>query len=115
MNNFRECFEDDLDNAFFDLDDFADEHTIDGKKCVAVFTTTEIVNGKMSYGLMKATLNPKETAINKVQPLLFVRKSDLRAKVTPNSMITLDGVKYFVQQVTTTQGVCRLVLEIHAV
>jgi hypothetical protein len=72
-------------------------------------------DAKMSYGLMKSTLNPKETAINKTTHLLYIRKSDLKRKVTANSLMTLDGKKYFVQKAERVQGLYRIELGIHEV
>ncbi|MGN0338654.1 MAG: hypothetical protein ACI4EE_14265 [Lachnospiraceae bacterium] len=115
MENFKDCYQDDLENAFFDLDEFASTHTIDGKECAVLLMDTSVADGKMSYGLMKATLNPKESAINKVTHILFVREGDMRQKVTVNSLITLDNRKLFVQSVQKTEGVYKIALGIHQV
>ena len=34
--NFKDAFKDDLEEAFFDLDEFAEEHTIDGVKMTVI-------------------------------------------------------------------------------
>jgi hypothetical protein len=115
LDNFRECFADDMEQAYFDLDEFASVHNVDGKDCSVVLTEYSTADAKMSYGLMKATLNPKETAINKTTHLLYIRESDLDRKVTVNAMITLDGKKLFVQSVQNTEGVLRLEVGTHAV
>lgn len=115
MENFKECFQDDLENAFFDLDEFASIHTIDGVECPVVLTDTRVLDGKMSYGMMKENLNPKETAIVKATHILFVRESNLKRKITPNAMIQLDGKKLFVQSVQKNEGVYKLMLGIHQV
>jgi hypothetical protein len=114
LENFQDCFADDLD-AFFDMDDFASVHTIDGVKCTVVLAEMHRADAKTSYGLMKSTLNPKETAINKTTHRLYIRKSDLKRKVTVNSLMTLDGKKYFVQNVERVQGMCKIELGIHEV
>ena len=115
MNNFSECYEDDLEYAFFDLDDFATTHVIDGKECEVVLIENSRTDAKMSYGLMKATLNPKETAINKITHILFIRESDVRKKLTANALLVMDGKKYFVQSVILVKGVYQIALGIHAV
>lgn len=115
MENFKDCYQDDLENAFFDLDEFASIHTIDGKECSVVLMETSTLDGKMSYGLMKETLNPKESAINKVTHILFVREGDLRQKVTSNALMVLDNRKLFVQSVQKTEGVYKIALGIHQV
>lgn len=113
MENFKECFQDDLENAFFDVDEFASIHIIDGEKCSAVLIETSLLESKMPYGSRR--MNPKETAINKVTHILFVRESELKRKITSNSLIVLDGKKLFVQSVKKTAGVCKLELGINAV
>lgn len=115
MENFKDCFQDDLANAFFDEDEFGSVHTIDGKECTVVLMQTSLLDGKMSYGLMKETLNPKESAINKVSYVLFIRESDMRQKVTSNSLINMDGKKLFVQSVNKVEGVYKITLGIHQV
>lgn len=115
MENFRDCFQDDIENAFFDLNDFASNHRIDGKECTVILIENTNMPGKMSYGLMKSTLNPKESAIDQISHTLYIRQTDLRKKVSSNSMIELDGKKMFVRSVQNTEGVYKIEIGIHAV
>lgn len=113
--NFKEAYQDDLDNAFFDEDEFASKHTIDGEEYTIVLIDTVSANAKMSYGRMKSTLNPKETAVNKISYIVYIKGRDVKRKLTTNAMITLDGKKYFIQDVKYNEGVYRLEIGIHAV
>ena len=115
MKNFKDCYMDDVENAFFDEDEFAERHTIDGKECSVILTDVSVQNAKMSYGLMKSTLNPKENAIGKHKYLLCVKEQDLRKKLTVNATIVLDGKKLFVQNVSKNDGIYRLELGTYAV
>lgn len=115
MNSFKESYQDDLENAFFDEDEFASRHTIDGKECTVIL----IDNTSTARALLKNALNPKEAAVNKISSILYIRDMDAeklkRTKFTSNSVINLDGKKYFVQNVSHTDGVYRLTIGIHAV
>lgn len=113
--NFKDMVLDDLDTVFFDIEEFADLHNVDGKDVYVVITDTTFKNAKMSYGLMKVTLNPKETAINKSGYLMFIRDGDARKRYTVNAMIKLDGVTMFVQDVKHWKGVWELKLGKHEV
>lgn len=111
--DFKDMVIDDLDTVFFDMDEFAETHNIDGKDIDVVLTTTTFKSAKMTYGLMKSTLNPKETAINKSGYLLYIRDKDARERYTVNAMIKLDGVTMFVQNVEHTKGVWQLKIGKH--
>ena len=92
--DFKEAYQGDIDQAFFDMEECASAHVIDGKECEVVLTNLSKTDAKTSYGLMKATLNPKETAINKLSYTLYIRDKDMRKKVTTNAVINLDGKNY---------------------
>lgn len=109
--NFREAFEDDLENAFFDEDEFASRHVIDGEECTIVMTETISAEVKMR----KSSLNPKESAINDIRYVLYIREKDMKRKLTVNAMISLDGKKYFVRDVKHREGMYEVAIGIHAV
>lgn len=115
MNNFKEAYQDDLNNAFFDEEEFASKHTIDGEECTIVLIDMSSTDAKTYYGRTKSNLNPKETAINRISHIIYIRDTELKRKVTINAMITLDGKNYFVQGVKYTDGVYWLAIGIHAV
>lgn len=115
MNSFKEAYQDDLENAFFDEEEFAGRHTVDGEECMLILTD----NTSTVPVLLKNALNQKETAVNKISHILYIRDTEAeklkRTKFTVNAMIHLDGKKYFVQDVKHTDGVYRLAVGIHAV
>lgn len=118
MNSFKEAYQDDLDNAFFDEEEFADKHIIDGEECTIILTDMTSVDAS-SYGHVKSVMNSKETAINRVSHIILVQDTEVdklkRTKLTCNAMINLDGKKYFVQDVKHQNGMYRLTIGIHAV
>ncbi len=111
MATFKEFYQEDLDNVFFDEEEFAERHTIDGKECVIILTDET----RQRPYLRRTDLNPKETAVNKTSQVIYIRDKELERKVTSGAMINLDGNKYFVQDVSHKAGVYRLVVGIHKV
>ncbi|MCI9142069.1 MAG: hypothetical protein HFH87_05520, partial [Lachnospiraceae bacterium] len=101
----------------FDEEEFADKHTIDGEEITVILIDAR--STIPSSGRLKYALNPKETAINRISYILYIRDSEAeklkRTKFTSNALITLDGKKYFVQDVNHTGEVYRLAIGIHAV
>lgn len=115
MNNFKEAYADDLESAFFDEEEFASKHTIDGHECTIVLIDVTSADARMTYRSEKTSMISKETAINKTSYILYIRDTELKRKITSNALINLDGKKYFVQDVKHTDGVYRLAIGIHAV
>lgn len=113
--NFKEAYREDLDIAFFDLDEFASVHTIDGAECTIVLIDMSSEEARSQNWKSKAGLNPKETAIAQYSYVIYIRDSEIKRKLSPNAMINLDGRKQFIQSVTHTEGVYRIILGEHAV
>lgn len=118
MDSFKEAYQDDLDNAFFDEEEFAEKHTIDGEECVIILKDMTSVDASAT-GRARSEMNPKETAINKVSYIIYIRDTDLeklkRKKFTCNAVIILDGKNYFVQDVKHTNGMYKLAIGTHEV
>lgn len=113
--DFREAYQDDLTEAFFDEDVFASRHTIDGKECTIVLTEAKSEGARRYYGRSRSTFNPKETSVNKASYIIYVREKDIKRKLTTNAMINLDGSQYFIIDVGWHEGVYTLVVGIHTV
>lgn len=112
MDNFKDAYQDDLENVFFDEDEFAGRHTIDGEACTAILID---ITSSDAIRAPKSAFNPKETAINRVSHIIYIRDTELKRKISSNALINLDGKKYFVQDVKHTDGVYRLDIGIHTV
>lgn len=113
--NFKEAYLEDLGNAFFDLEEFASKHMIDGEEYTIVLTDMSGEEARTLYGKNSSVLNPKETAIMKTSYVIYIQDTELKRKFSVNAMINLDGRKYFVQSVAHTEGVCRLAIGGHSV
>lgn len=113
---FKEAYQEDLADAFFDDEEFASSHIIDGKECTVILIDVKNEGARKYYERSRSTFNPKETAINKVSYILYVREADIeRKKITTNAVIELDGKKYFVLNVGLSAGIYTLAIGIHAV
>lgn len=115
MDNFKEAYADDLENVFFDVEEFASKHTIDGEECTVVLTDVTSVDAKAYNRTMHTTTSSKERAVSRISHILYIRDTELKRKITSNSLINLDGKKYFVQDMTHTEGVYKLAIGIHGV
>lgn len=105
---FKDSVLEDLDETFFNLEEFAEKHNVDGKDIDIVITDVQFANAKTTHGSSRSNLNPKESAINLNKHLLFIRDKDAREKYTVNAMLRLDGQTMFIQTVKHTKGVWQL-------
>lgn len=113
--NFKEAYQDDLQMAFFDNEEFASRHNIDGVECTIILIEMANQGARKYYTRAKSTFNQKETAINLVTYIAYIRACDVKRKFTTNALINLDGKKCFIQDVRLQEGVYILTLGIHAV
>ena len=106
----KEAISDDMyaEGGFFDPEEFAEEHTIDGKKVNCIVQRVDIDEANISYGLMKATLNPKEKAVYRDDYIIHIRTDDVREKITTNSRIVFDGTNMFVHAVKKFTGYMKI-------
>ncbi|MBO5032140.1 MAG: hypothetical protein J6C19_07960 [Lachnospiraceae bacterium] len=112
---FKEAYQDDLENAFFDEDEFADRHSIDGEECMVIVTDAKSEDAQKVYGRAKTALNPKESAVSRISHIIYVREKDIKRKLTVNAVINLDGKNYFIHNVVRQEGMYRLGIGIYAV
>lgn len=103
--NFKEAFESDLDEAFFDLDEFAEEIKIDGKKTVAI---KQEVNLKDAGNVLKGSFNPRENTQNSTDFTLCIKEKDAKRRFTANALINIDGEPMFVRSVKKLRGMIQI-------
>lgn len=110
---FKDDIIDDIDNVFFDDEEFASIHTIDGVEMMAVVHEYSEAEAAVAHQAMKAVYNKKEHAIDEMLIHIHIKVSDYNEKLKPrgrmrlsaNSMINLDGHKLFVQKYEENGGV----------
>lgn len=105
--NFKEAFESDLDEAFFDLDEFAEEIKIDGKKMVAI---KQEVNMKDAGNVLKGSFNPRENTQNSTDFTLYIKEKDAKRRFTANALINIDGEPMFVRSVKKLRGMIQITI-----
>ena len=103
--NFKEAFESDLDEAFFDLDEFAEEIKIDGKKTVAI---KQEVNLKDAGNVLKGRFNPRENTQNSTDFTLYIKEKDAKRRFTANALINIDGEPMFVRSAKKLRGMIQI-------
>ncbi|MBQ6577470.1 MAG: hypothetical protein IJL91_06955 [Bacteroidales bacterium] len=108
--NFKEAYADDLNTTFFDMDEFATEHTIDGVKYSVVLTRNDTQQEERPYNSTRPTPTSKERDIARYTQKVYIRDTDLKRKITPHSTIKFDGQNYFVDDVDHVEGVYILYL-----
>ena len=105
--NFKEAFESDLDEAFFDQDEFAEEIKIDGKKMVAI---KQEVNLKDAGNVLKGSFNPRENTQNSTDFTLYIKEKDAKRRFTANALINIDGEPMFVRSVKKLRGMIQITI-----
>ena len=103
--NFKEAFESDLDEAFFDQDEFAEEIKIDGKKMVAI---KQEVSLKDAGNVLKGSFNPRENTQNSTDFTLYIKEKDAKRRFTANALINIDGEPMFVRSVKKLRGMIQI-------
>lgn len=109
--NFKESYEDDLTQAFFDPEEFAEEHMIDGKKILAVVMDAELTS---SNERKQNTFNPKDMSINTDQKNVFIRESDCERKFAANTPVKIDGKNMLVIKTARLHGIVQLTVRRNA-
>lgn len=105
--NFKEAYADDLDEAFFDEDEFAEKHLIDGVEMLAI---KQEINFKDAGNVLKGSFNPRENTQNDAGFLLFIKTKDAKRRFTANSRIQIDNKDMFIRSVEKTPGLIRLTI-----
>ena len=89
----------DIDNMFFILEDFGEEHIIDGKPVICMF----------DYDALKIRSGSNELSVSESTLLLFVKESDLSRKVVGDDLL-IDGRIYVVDDWKVNLGIAEVVL-----
>lgn len=112
---FQEMLKTDLDEVFFNAEEFAGEHQIDGETLTVILQEDHYSGARTRYGPSSGNINPKENAVNRNALTLRIRESDVHRKLTADSMIDIDGKKMFISDVRHQGGVYILTIGRHKV
>ena len=100
---FKDCAAADIDNVFFNTDEFADEHTINGKTLLAVLDENTLMDRSAHWeGGAKQSF---DQGLYKADAKLFVKCRELGGRPKVSSPMIVDGKKYLVGNVDEEAGV----------
>lgn len=99
---FKDQVKRDITDVFINVDEFADEHTVNGKKMRAVIDDNELQEHPASDSI---------AGIFGEQTTVYVAADDYGDAPRRDATITIDNVKYRVAGVSTEMGVYRIIIE----
>lgn len=101
MASFRDCMQKDLEEVFFNFEEFAEIHVIDGKEILLIIDEDELQEReiKSAEGTYSADL------------LFHVKASDLPGRLKVGAHIDLDNKNYEVVDVKASSGVYTIAVE----
>lgn len=103
MRSFKEQLEKDFDGTFFNLDEFAELHTIDGKEIPVVVDNETLIQLNMGK-----TVNSDGIFTDSI--IIFVQKKYLDYEPVIGQVMDFDGVTYLVDNVLSDTGGYTVVL-----
>ena len=106
----KEHWLDDIEHAFFDTDEFADTHTVNGEKMPCVIDNFEMIDRERKYKPYKFD---HSDGIYTKQILMFVRASDFGPLPAIGRRITVDKKNYIVTDAINEGGAYSLTLELN--
>ncbi|MBQ9229076.1 MAG: hypothetical protein IJ680_07720 [Paludibacteraceae bacterium] len=90
----------DVDRVFFELDDFAELHRIEGKEISIVIDNDQLE--KMKQGQI--------LGVAESDMLIFAKTSDMPKRKAPGSLLNVDGRELIVDEWTENKGVTQIAL-----
>lgn len=101
MLNFKSCLNSDMENVFLNTDEFATQHIVNGKLMNVMVDKNELLTRNK-----EKDFRPKDT-------LIYVKKSEFGNMPSVNGIVTLDGNKYVVKDVTNESGIYAITLTVN--
>lgn len=104
MSTFKDIIREDISDVFLNLDEFAVEHVVNGKKMPALVDNNELIEREKKAKSDMDGVNVKQT-------LIFVRARHFGALPPVGYLLTLDGMSYIVIDAINEDGVYSITLE----
>ena len=103
MRTFKEQLQKDFDNIFFNLDEFAEIHTVEGQEVSVVIDTDN---------LLELDLGKKEHSdgVYTDEKMLFIQKKDLDFEPVAGQHLNFDGEVYPILNVFEAMGGYTIIL-----
>lgn len=104
MSDFMDGVTEDLDTVFLDLDVFGERHVVQGEEITILYDNEELERIK------EKKENRFEDDVHKADVLFYARESDLGSELSVNSLLSVDGKRYFIYQTRLVAGLWRIIL-----
>lgn len=103
--SFKDILEADITGVFFNKQEFADDHTIDGKKMNVVVDENELLERD------KSRIGIQVDGTFKSRRLIFVSREEYGPRPKIGKQLNLDGKLYSVKDCTEEAGMLAITLE----
>jgi hypothetical protein len=100
VSNFKQQIQDDIGAVFLNRDEFAEMHTVEGRKISVVLDDDKLIErqGGAELGVAESSL------------LLYAKSDDLPPRRNPGAVLNFDGREYTVDSWTVAQGMATIAL-----
>lgn len=106
MSAFKDAVQKDVKSVFINLNEFADEHELNGQKVVC------IVDKDLTQGKGDTVANPLYGVfLNTIT--IYVDEKDLERRPVEGEQLRLDRVRYMVRSVSAEGGVLVIIAEVN--
>lgn len=103
--SFKDCIASDVSSVFLNRLEFAELHTVNGKKIPVLMDENELLERD------KARMGTRIDGLYKSRRLIYVAQTDFGARPAIKASLTLDRVEYRVRDCTAEAGILAIELE----
>jgi hypothetical protein len=97
--SFKDFLQSDIQNVFFNPDEFGEKHKIDGAEVICIVDSDSLSSQSAHEGVFLATV------------MLFVEKRLLDKKYAIGGRLNLDGQLYYISNLANNTGMLEFTLE----
>lgn len=105
MSDFMDGVAEDLDAVFLDLDVFGEKHVVQGEEIIIMYDNEELERSNE-----KRKENEFDSDVHKADVLFYAKESDLGSELSVNSLLTIDGKRYFIYHARLVAGLWKIIL-----
>lgn len=102
--SFKENLADDLENVFFNEEELADEHTVNGVRCLCVLDTSNLLADSATFTVHSRNMQYASEPFQSGDRVLFIQDKYLEDEVKSGDRMQIDEDVYRVVDVTDGWG-----------
>lgn len=102
----KDIIRDDIEDVFFDLDEFAEMHSVNGKQMAILIDANELTER-----VKKERVGQHFDGAYRAGTLIYVKAEEYGSRPKVGSVVTLDGKNYRVTDAAEEGGVYSITLE----